>query len=305
MFRIALQESADLRPLEPSDSPRFLALIERERAHFGTWLPWGADIDTEEKARGFIQRLADRQATDQGRGYAIWLDGEMVGGALFRTFDIKSGNCEIRVWLAAHATGRGLMTTACNILIDWAFEDRGMHRVEWHVASGNEPSIRTAKRLGMQLDGVMRASFPYRNERHDFQVWSLLRTDPRPVQQSAASATRRVREPLEQYICGHQTRQADAMRAAFLPTARIEGMRPEGFTSWDVETYCGFFDGVPAADEVDRTRVIDSVRVQGTVAMAQMTLIHGTTKFTDMFVLLEQPDGEWKIANKAYHAESL
>ncbi len=180
MFRIPLDETAELRPLEPFEAPLFLALIEREREHFGAWLPWGANIDSEEKARAFIQRLADRQALDQGRGYAIWLDSEMVGGALFRTFDVVSGNCEIGVWLAAHATGRGLMTKTCNKLIDWAFNERGMHRVEWHAASGNEPSIRTAKRLGMCRDGVMRQAFDYRNERHDVQVWSLLRTDARP-----------------------------------------------------------------------------------------------------------------------------
>jgi ribosomal-protein-serine acetyltransferase len=179
MFHVPLDETAVLRPLEPFEALQFLALVERERDHFGMWLPWGADIDSEEKARAFLQRLADRQALDQGRGYAIWLDGEMVGGALFRTFDVKAGNCEIGVWLAAHATGRGLMTKACNALVDWAFHDRGMHRVEWHAASGNEPSISTAKRLGMHRDGVMRQAFEYRNERHDVEIWSLLRTDAR------------------------------------------------------------------------------------------------------------------------------
>ncbi len=83
MFRVPLQESADLRPLEPFEAPLFLALIERERDHFGAWLPWGATIDTEEKASAFIQRLADRQATDEGRGYAIWLDGEMAAARCF------------------------------------------------------------------------------------------------------------------------------------------------------------------------------------------------------------------------------
>jgi hypothetical protein len=110
--------------------------------------------------------------------------------------------------------------------------------------------------------------------------------------------------PLQQYIRGHETRQAAVMREAFLPTAHVEGVRPEGFTSWDLETYCSFFDGVPSADEDQRTRVIDSITVHGTVAMAQMTLVHGATTFVDMFVLLKQPDGQWKIANKAYHATS-
>ncbi len=180
MFSHSLGTAAELRPLEPYESSRFLALIEREREHFGEWLPWGTTIDTEEKARAFILRLADRTTHDQGRGFAIWLDAEMVGGALFRTFDVVAGNCEIGVWLAKHATGRGLMTSACNVLIDWAFQQRNMSRVEWHCAVGNTPSRRVAQRLGMQCEGVMRQSFLYREIRHDTEVWSLLASDPRP-----------------------------------------------------------------------------------------------------------------------------
>jgi ribosomal-protein-serine acetyltransferase len=182
LFSSVLDDRADLRPLEPHHAPEFLALIERERTHFGEWLPWGADIDSEDKARAFLQRLADRQAADQGRGYAIWLDGEMVGGVLFRTFDVKTGNCEIGVWLAAHATGRGIMTKACSAMIDWAFHERNMFRVEWHAASGNLPSLRVAQRLGMHRDGVLRQAFLYRDVRHDEEVWSLLASDQRPTQ---------------------------------------------------------------------------------------------------------------------------
>jgi ribosomal-protein-serine acetyltransferase len=157
-----------------------LGLIEREREHFGRCLPWGISIDTEEKGRAFIVRLADRTANDQGRGYAIWLDGEMVGAVLFRTFDAVTGNCEIGVWLAKHATGRGLVTRSCNVLIDWACHQRNMSRIEWHCAVGNMPSRNIAQRLVMKLDGVMRKSFPYREFRHDVEVWSLLAIDARP-----------------------------------------------------------------------------------------------------------------------------
>jgi Putative lumazine-binding len=113
------------------------------------------------------------------------------------------------------------------------------------------------------------------------------------------------RKPLEQYIKGHKTRDASVMRAAFLPTAHVEGMRENGFLSWDIDTYCALFDGVPAADEGHRMRAIDSIEVYESVAMARMTLLHGTMKFTDMFVLLKDSNGDWKIANKAYHAEPI
>lgn len=60
------------------------------------------------------------------------------------------------------------------ILIDWAVEERGIHRVEWQASSANEPSINVARRLGMNRDGVLRESFPYRGVRQDMEVWSVL-----------------------------------------------------------------------------------------------------------------------------------
>jgi len=61
------------------------------------------------------------------------------------------------------------------------------------------------------------------------------------------------------------------------------------------------FRGQPAADEAKRKRTIDQVDVVGTAAMVKATLVHGTATFTDYFVLLKV-NGEWKIANKVYHA---
>jgi ribosomal-protein-serine acetyltransferase len=188
MFHLPLGPGAELRPLEPYEAPTFLALIEREREHFGQWLPWAISIDDEAKAKDFLDRLADRQSAGQGRGYAIWLHDEMVGGLLFRVFNVEAGNCEIGVWLAKQATGRGLITTGANHLIDWAFTERGMRRVEWHTASGNLPSSAVARRLGMQCDGILREAFDYRGTRHDVEVWSLLATDPRPTPRALISS---------------------------------------------------------------------------------------------------------------------
>jgi hypothetical protein len=108
-----------------------------------------------------------------------------------------------------------------------------------------------------------------------------------------------VRAAINQYFRGHATASPDEMRKAFLPTAHIEGLRNGKFVSWTVEEYCGNFKGKPAADEASRKRTIDSVNVSGTAAMARATLVHGSTTFTDYFVLLKV-DGEWKIANKVY-----
>ena len=113
---------------------------------------------------------------------------------------------------------------------------------------------------------------------------------------------KQIRQVIGVYFRGHATANADTMRAAFLPTAHIEGIRNGAFTSWTVDQYVAGFRGKPAPDEATRTRVIDIVDRTGTAAMVKATLKHGATTFTDYFVLLKS-DGKWLIANKVYHAQ--
>jgi len=110
--------------------------------------------------------------------------------------------------------------------------------------------------------------------------------------------------PLRAYIRGHATGDPAHFREAFLPTAHIEGMREGTFVSWSVDDYCALFHGQPAPDEPARARRIDAVDVHGSVATASMTLWHGADTFTDIFLLV-RVDGQWRIANKAYHRRTL
>jgi hypothetical protein len=104
--------------------------------------------------------------------------------------------------------------------------------------------------------------------------------------------------PLHAYALGHATGSPDHFLEAFRPTAHIEGIRDGAFVSWDLPAYCALFSG-PAADEDQRRRIVDDVRLFGSVATATMTLHHGADTFTDLFLLVREDD-RWQIANKVY-----
>jgi len=175
MFAIPLgDEGAELRPLEPWQAEEYLAHLDRGREFIGQYIALPTVATDRESARAFLQSYADKQAADGGRIYGIWLDGTLVGGVLFRIFDPATGTCEAGCWLEPAAVGRGLVTRAARVLIDWAVRERGMHRVEWIASSANTASVNVAKRLGMTRDGVLRESYPYRGIRHDMEVWSVL-----------------------------------------------------------------------------------------------------------------------------------
>lgn len=177
MFAVQITDNAELRPLEPWNAAEFLAHVDKARVNIEPYIPWAELIVDEPSARAFLQRYADRQAADGGRIYGIWLDGELVGGLLFRTFDAVWGSCEIGVWLAAHAEGHGLVVRSAQRLIDWAIGERGMLRVEWRCVPANTRSVAVARRLGMTHEGTLRDAFPYRGETHDLQVWAMVREE--------------------------------------------------------------------------------------------------------------------------------
>ncbi|WP_040407807.1 GNAT family N-acetyltransferase [Amycolatopsis nigrescens] len=198
MYAISLGgDGAELRPLEPWRAEEFLAHVDRGRELIGRYIGLADAVTDLESSRAFLQSYAEKTAADAGRIHGIWSemgaceafcacphrsgagvpqdsDGKLVGGVLFRTMDVPAGNAEAGCWLEPSAVGKGLVTRAARVIIDWAIDERGIHRVEWRVAAANEASIAVARRLGMTKDGVLRESHPHRGTRYDVEIWSVL-----------------------------------------------------------------------------------------------------------------------------------
>ncbi|MFF3349075.1 GNAT family N-acetyltransferase [Streptomyces sp. NPDC002779] len=164
MFTLALGDDAELRPLEPWQAPELAART---------------DLDPVETYR---RRYADQLASGTGRLYGIWREGVLVGAAVFACFDTLTGVCEISCRPEQAAQDHDLETRAGRALIDWAFAERGMSRVEWWVTADDVRSIVAARRLGMTRDGVLRERGSARGVRQDSEVWAVLSHEWPPVQ---------------------------------------------------------------------------------------------------------------------------
>jgi len=174
MYAVSLGDGAELRPLEPWMAAEFLAHMDRGREFIGRFIGLPDAVTDLDSSRGYLMNYAEKTASDTGRIHGIWVDGQLVGGVLFRTMDVARGTAEAGCWLEPAAVGRGLVTTAARIIIDWAITARGIHRVEWVAAAENHSSIAVAKRLGMTRDGVLREDSLHRGRRQDLEIWSVL-----------------------------------------------------------------------------------------------------------------------------------
>ena len=95
MLSHPLAEGAELRALEPWRAEEFYACVVRSGVHLTPWMPWATDTDEPAKAERWLQGYADAQARGGRRVYGIWLDGLLVGGAGFATFDARAGVCSL------------------------------------------------------------------------------------------------------------------------------------------------------------------------------------------------------------------
>jgi len=71
-------------------------------------------------------------------------------------------NVEIGYWLAKEFEGKGLMTKSCKVLVDYAFHESKLKRVQIRCATGNVKSCRIPERLGFRKEGlVLQAEYLY------------------------------------------------------------------------------------------------------------------------------------------------
>ena len=133
-----------------------------------------------EDAEGFVGGIAEETRAEGGALFAV-VDresGDLVGSiALFPPTD---GFGEIGYWTAAGHRGQGLTAEAVRVLTEWAFGERGLHRVELHIDPENTGSRRVAERAGFSAEGVVRQRFLHRGQPGDVVLYSRLPTDPHP-----------------------------------------------------------------------------------------------------------------------------
>ncbi len=152
--------SADLdrlgvRPLKAGDAAELYARIEANRDHLARWMPWAAGQDLAGTER-FVAEAEQQLLEENGFQAKVEPGSEIIGVAGFHRIDWANRNTSLGYWLAEAAQGQGTMTTVVRALLDYAFYEWDLHRVEIHCAPANRRSRAIPERLGFREEAHLR-----------------------------------------------------------------------------------------------------------------------------------------------------
>ena len=176
-MRFTLEEGRFLRPVAESDAEELHALIERNRAKLAMWIQW-AEHQTLEDTIEFVRRAREKEANGTGIDCAIVGDDRILGVVGLPSINAPNRSASIGYWLDEAQQGHGIVTAAVALLIDYAFGERQLNRLEIHVDIENTRSRAVAERLGFSYEGTLRQSYRVGERYSDDAVYSLLASDP-------------------------------------------------------------------------------------------------------------------------------
>ena len=173
MPHLELSSDRYLRPVEDGDAEELHALIDANRSHLARWLAW-AEPQTTAQTREFIARAHSQRAANDGFQGAIIEGGRIVGMVGFHGIDWPNRSTTLGYWLDQRAQGKGTMTEAVRAMVDHAFAEWGLNRVEIRLDVENARSRALAERLGFLREGVLRQALWVAGDFHDDAVYSML-----------------------------------------------------------------------------------------------------------------------------------
>ena len=173
MDPIRLTDGSELRLLEEADAGELYALVDQNRDYLAEWMSWAAG-QTLEGTLEFIRSARRQVEKHEGLQMAVVLDGRIAGVVGFAERKQEASSASLGYWLGKAHQGRGLMTEAVSNLVDHAFDEWGLNRVEIQAGTGNRKSRAIPERLGFQQEGVLRDYERVGDRYIDMVVYSLL-----------------------------------------------------------------------------------------------------------------------------------
>jgi len=172
-----------LLPPRMGDFKSWAALREESRDFLTPWEPtWPHDALTR---HAFRRRLkAYTQEWRQGTGFSFLVyrlsDQVLMGGVTLS--NLRRGvaqSASLGYWIGERFARQGFMSEAVAAVLEFAFEELALHRVEAACLPENDASRSLLLKVGFRQEGYARQYLRINGKWQDHLLFEILRDDPR------------------------------------------------------------------------------------------------------------------------------
>jgi len=135
---------------------------------------WGPN--TPEETAGFIDMVLGMRLQVPRRNFELALvlkeNNQMIGGAGLQISEPKQG--EVGYCLSKHYWKQGYASEAAAALLEFGFEELGLHRIYATCRPGNIGSARVMQKIGMAYEGHLREHMWHKGRWNDSYLYAIL-----------------------------------------------------------------------------------------------------------------------------------
>ena len=177
MEKLIIDDNQFLERLTLSHVEAIFTAIDQNRKFLRKWLPFvdftHKKIDTER----FIRSILEKPTVNRDEVYVIWYKYDFAGLVGFKDYDRINDKIEIGYWLNEKMTGKGIATASVRKMVNLAFRNMEMNRVQIRCGIGNDKSSAIPRRLGFTYEGIERSGERHNHSYIDLEVYSLLKNE--------------------------------------------------------------------------------------------------------------------------------
>jgi len=174
---IPVRDNIELRLLKSEDAEALFNEVSSNKEYLREWLAWVDEDKMVEDTKKYIEASLKRFEEKEGIDFQIWEGDRMIGGIGMYPIDNVHKKTSLGYWLGEDSQGKGIMTDCLKKVIEYAFKDLKLNRIQITCGVGNKKSLALPQRLGFTFEGVLRQSEWLSDHFSDSEVYSLLSSE--------------------------------------------------------------------------------------------------------------------------------
>lgn len=168
----------EIKPLEMQDVPAVFEAIDESKAEVSRWMDWCRSDYTPADAESWIEAAVHGRAEGSNYQFGIFdSEGRFLGACGISGIERQAKYANLGYWVRTRDSGRGIAAEAARQVVDWAFTNTDLQRIEILAAVGNRRSQRVAEKIGAVREGVLRSRLKVFGRFHDAVLYSIVRGD--------------------------------------------------------------------------------------------------------------------------------